>query len=92
MGTTNKGEEPKMDIMTGSDIAGTDHIDVCIALTPEECEGTCYEDRHAEVTAEIASIREVLESPEYDLTIETETAYQKMLDVLEQEQDRLERV
>lgn len=78
--------------MTSSDIAGTDHIDVCIALTPEECEGTCYEERHAEASAELASIREVLESPEYDLTIETETSYQKMADILEQEIDRLERV
>ena len=78
--------------MTSSDIAGNDHIDVCIALIPEECEGTCYEDRHAEATAELASIQETLNSPEYDLTIETETAYQKMADILEQEIDRLERV
>lgn len=78
--------------MTSSDIAGTDHIDVCIALIPEQCEGTCYEDRHADAVAELASIREVLESPEYDLTIETETAYQKAADLLEQEIDRLERV
>lgn len=78
--------------MTSSDIAGNDHIDTCIAIIPEDCTGTCYEDRHAEASAQLASIREVLESPEYDLTIETETSYQKMADILEQEIDRLERV
>lgn len=89
MGITNQGEEPKMAIMTGSDIAGTDHIDVCIAPTPEACEGACYEERLADAEAELAGIREVLTSPAYDLTIETETAYQKAEDLLEQEIARL---
>lgn len=78
--------------MTSSDIAGNDHIDVCIAITPEECEGTCFEERLVEVREALASIHETLTSPKYDLTIETETAYQKLQDLLEQELHRLKTV
>ena len=75
--------------MTSSDIAGNDHIDVCIAITPEECEGTCFEERLVEVREALASIHETLTSPEYDLTIETETRLQRSQDELEDELRRL---
>lgn len=76
--------------MTFSDIAGTDHEDVCIANVPESCQGDCYAERQADVEGELATVRETLESP--DLTIETETAFQIREDELEQELYRLTRV
>lgn len=75
--------------MTSSDIAGNDHIDVCIALTPEECEGTCFEERIEEIDFDLAEIERMLTSPEYDLTIETETRLQRSQDELEDERRRL---
>lgn len=75
--------------MTSSDIAGNDHIDVCIADTPEECEGTCYAERIAEDEAELAEINEMFTSREYDLTIETETRLQHRAEFLEDELSRL---
>lgn len=75
--------------MTTSNIAGESHIDTCIAITPEECEGTCFEERIEEIRYELESIREMLNSPEYDLTIETETRLQRSQDELEDELRRL---
>jgi hypothetical protein len=75
--------------MTSSDIAGNDHIDVCIALTPEECEGTCFDERIAEVEHELREIEDMLTSTLWDLTIETETRLQRSQDELEDELRRL---
>lgn len=75
--------------MTVSDIAGESHIDVCIGLTPEECEGTCFEERIEEIRYELETIEGMLNGPEYDLTIETETRLQRSQDELEDELRRL---
>ncbi|UDL16322.1 hypothetical protein SEA_ZOOMAN_351 [Microbacterium phage Zooman] len=75
--------------MTTSDIAGESHIDTCIALTPETCEGTCFDERIEEIRYELTEIEHQLTSPEYDLTIETETRLQRSQDELEQELRRL---
>lgn len=61
------------------------HIDWCIADEPETCEGTCAEERIAEIQHELASIRETFTDPRYDLTIETETRYQIREEELENE-------
>ncbi|URP22125.1 hypothetical protein SEA_BIG4_367 [Microbacterium phage Big4] len=75
--------------MTVSDIAGESHIDVCIAITPEECEGTCFDERIEEIRHELTEIEAMLTGPEYDLTIETETRLQRSQDELEDELRRL---
>lgn len=75
--------------MTVSDIAGESHIDTCIAITPEACEGTCFDERIEEIQSELATIEGMLTGPEYDLTIETETRLQRSQDELEDELRRL---
>lgn len=76
--------------MTYSDIAGENHIDVCIAITPETCEGECYAEHQADVEGELESVREQLQNDH--LTIETESRLQVREDELEQELYRLTRV
>lgn len=75
--------------MTSSDIAGNDHIDVCIGLAPETCEGECFDERIEEIRYELASIEDMLTGTRYDLTIETETRIQRGQDDLEDELRRL---
>lgn len=65
------------------------HIDWCIADEPEACEGECIETRIEEINSELAEIEEMFNSPEWDLTIETETRLQHRQDELETERRHL---
>lgn len=65
------------------------HIDWCIALEPEACEGTCYDERIEEVEEELETVRDMLNGPQWDLTIETETRLQHSEERLEDELYRL---
>lgn len=59
------------------------HIDWCIALEPETCEGDCYEVALADAEGELEAVKSMLYGPEYDLTIETETRLQLKEEELE---------